>query len=83
MFNLFVESQPDGDLLQLYTSIMAWNGRTRLINGTKNDPTAAERPAYSVLDCETMRNEFNVKEVDWRQELNEVITLIARRVGKL
>ena len=40
MFNLLVESQPDGDLLQLYTSIMAWYGRTRLINGTKNDPTA-------------------------------------------
>ena len=50
---------------------------------TKNYPTAAERPAYSVLDCETMRNEFNVKEVDWRQELNEVITVIARRVEKL
>ena len=43
----------------------------------------ARRPAYSVLDCEATLSEFNVAVVDWKEELNNVITKIAKGIEKL
>ncbi|MDG2422294.1 MAG: dTDP-4-dehydrorhamnose reductase [Gammaproteobacteria bacterium] len=39
--------------------------------------TLAERPTYSVLNCEATLIEFGVPKVDWKKELNYVITAIA------
>lgn len=37
-------------------------------------PTAAMRPAYSVLDCSTTREAFGVSQVEWRRNLQAMLT---------
>lgn len=37
---------------------------------TKDYPTPAARPAYSMLDCEKIMDEFNVSMSDWRKNID-------------
>ena len=44
---------------------------------TEAYPTAAQRPAYSVLDRSRALHELAIQATDWRQELDRVLTEIA------
>ena len=46
---------------------------------TKDYPTPARRPLYTVLDCAKIKQRFNVEQPDWRTDLRALIpTLIAQ-----
>lgn len=45
---------------------------------TADYPTAAQRPAYSVLDCTKTRTVLGDKGAPWRENLREMLTLEAR-----
>lgn len=40
---------------------------------TKDYPTPAKRPAWSVLDCAKIARAFDIKPKDWKQELQSVL----------
>lgn len=40
---------------------------------TKDYPTLAVRPAYSVLDCSKIKNSFNIEPSNWRNNIKNVI----------
>jgi dTDP-4-dehydrorhamnose reductase len=44
---------------------------------TADYPTAAQRPNYSVLDCHKIFQTFVIKQPDWRQGLNDVISQLS------
>lgn len=41
--------------------------------GTSDYPTAAERPAWSVLDCQSLDRHFNLQRISWQQGLEQVL----------
>jgi len=43
---------------------------------TKDYPTPAERPLYSVLDCTKIQSTFNIKKSNWRQGISRALTLL-------
>ena len=43
---------------------------------TADYPTAARRPAYSILDCTAIRDRFGLPLTDWRQQLASVLALV-------
>lgn len=45
---------------------------------TAEYPTAAARPAYSVLDCNSSMTAVQISPTDWREELNKVVLAISR-----
>jgi dTDP-4-dehydrorhamnose reductase len=45
---------------------------------TADYPTRAQRPAYSVLDTERLKNVFAIQLPDWRAGLDEILNEIAR-----
>ena len=49
---------------------------------TKEYPTLAARPAYSVLDRSKALNEMGMQPTDWQQELRLVIKRIANETEK-
>ncbi|ELL29481.1 dTDP-4-dehydrorhamnose reductase [Neisseria meningitidis] len=40
----------------------------------KEYPTAAPRPAYSILDCRKIENDFGIKPSDWQKALAQVVS---------
>jgi dTDP-4-dehydrorhamnose reductase len=46
---------------------------------TSDYPTAATRPAYSVLDCTKTENDLSVKQSDWKDELGKVLREIKQQ----
>lgn len=42
-------------------------------------PTLARRPAWSVLDCSKLLDQFGIRASDWRADLAEVLQDLARR----
>ena len=40
---------------------------------TSDYPTAAERPVYSALDCDKIRNTFGIKTSDWKLGIKNVV----------
>ncbi|MCI4052847.1 sugar nucleotide-binding protein, partial [Klebsiella pneumoniae] len=40
----------------------------------KEYPTAAPRPAYSILDCRKIENDFSIKPSDWQKALAQVVS---------
>ncbi len=49
--------------------------------GTKDYPTPAKRPAYSVLDTGKFEQAFGVKAPSWRRELKEVVRDLSATAG--
>lgn len=49
---------------------------------TAEYPTAARRPAYSVLDCTAFRDRFRLSLLDWRQPLDAVLAEVHEDVGR-
>jgi dTDP-4-dehydrorhamnose reductase len=45
--------------------------------GSKDFPTAARRPANSVLDCGRIRQVFGIEQPDWRVSLAAVCNALA------
>jgi dTDP-4-dehydrorhamnose reductase len=43
---------------------------------TKDYPTPAARPLYSVLDCTKIQSTFNIKKSNWRQGISRALTLL-------
>jgi dTDP-4-dehydrorhamnose reductase len=41
-------------------------------------PTAATRPAYSVLDCSSTANDLGLQQTPWRQSLRAMLEVLAR-----
>ena len=48
-------------------------GKIHLIH-TSDYPTAAERPVYSALDCDKIRNTFGIKTSDWKLGIKNVVS---------
>ncbi len=46
---------------------------------TSDYPTAAKRPAYSVLDCSKIKNDFNIQQSTWNEALSHVIPTLLRQ----
>lgn len=44
---------------------------------SKEYPTPAQRPAYSVLNCEKIKTVFGIDSPDWEKELKNVITTLS------
>lgn len=45
--------------------------------GTADYPTPARRPAWSVLDCDKLRETHGIAPADWREELGQVLRELA------
>ena len=43
---------------------------------TKDYPTPAARPLYSVLDCRKIQSTFNIKKSNWRHGIGQALTLL-------
>ena len=43
---------------------------------TKDYPTPAARPLYSVLDCTKIQSTFNIQKSNWRQGISRALTLL-------
>jgi dTDP-4-dehydrorhamnose reductase len=43
---------------------------------TREYPTPAKRPSYSVLNCEKFKTVFGIQQPDWKLGLNNVITTL-------
>lgn len=43
---------------------------------TSEFPTAAERPAYSVLDCTKLKDVYDIEPSNWKEALNKIIPMI-------
>lgn len=55
------------------------NGATKISPIPSADyPTAATRPAYSVLDCSSTATELGLLQTPWRQNLRAMLKLLAR-----
>ena len=49
---------------------------------TKDYPTLAKRPAYSVLSKEKIKKDFNIKIPNWQDSLKECILLINKQTNE-
>ncbi|WP_203295077.1 dTDP-4-dehydrorhamnose reductase [Luteirhabdus pelagi] len=47
-----------------------------LLNKTDHYPTFAQRPVYSVLNCEKIQNALSIKMVDWKDALQTVLQVL-------
>lgn len=45
---------------------------------TKDYPTAAKRPAYSVLDCEKIQRDFGIEQPHWQAGIERVLTQLMK-----
>jgi len=40
---------------------------------TEYYPAPAKRPAYTVMDCKKIKQDFGVEQANWKDELKEVV----------